>query len=146
MSIASFTVEISVIEPEVMAAFARTLDPDLDPDAGKAVIVEEILVNPPQAPLDAGYEIRTKTVRDVGLGRFVLDLEAEILDEAQFLTAARSAYANAWSEEFEPENLGHALYEVVVASNASPSPVEIGFEIVTYDYRGEPVAPSSPAP
>lgn len=146
MSTASFTVEISAVDLEVMAVFALTLNPDLEPDAAPREIVEEILINPPRAPLDDGYEIRTRAVRDVGFGRFVLDLEAEIFDEAGFLAAARSAYAKAWNEDFEPENLGEALYEIVLGSNASPSPLEIGFEILNHDHRGELVAPSQPAP
>ncbi|MDE4914371.1 hypothetical protein PQI07_27245 [Methylobacterium sp. 092160098-2] len=146
MSTANFTVEISAVDPEVMAAFARTLNPDLELNAAPCRIVEEILINPPRAPLDDGYEIRTRAVRDLGLGRFVLDLEAEIFDEAGFLIAVRSAYAKAWDEQFEPENFGEALYEIVLGSNASPGPLEIGFEILNHEHRGEPVAPSQPAP
>lgn len=146
MSRASFSVEVGALEPDVMAAFARTLNPDIGTDATQIEVFEEILVNPPGAPLDDGYEIGRRAVRDVGFGRYVLDLEAEIVDEARFLAAVRSAYAKAWSEDFEPENLGHALYEIVVASNASPGPVEIGFEIITHEYRGAPAASSSPAP
>lgn len=146
MSTASFTIEISALEPDVMAAFARTLNPELGSDAAACDVVEEVLINPPEAPLDAGYELTARTVRDVGFGRFVLNQEAVIHDEARFLAAVRSAYAKAWNEEFEPEDLGHALYEIVVASNASPGPVEIGFEILSHECRGEPVAPSAPAP
>lgn len=146
MSTASFEVEISALEPDVLARFARTINPDLDPEATQSDIVEEALINPPEAPLDTGFEIRTHAVRDVGFGRFVLALEAEIFDEARFLAAASRAYAKAWNEEFEPENLGEALYEIVLGSNASPGPIEIGFEILSHEHLGEPVAPSRPAP
>lgn len=90
MSTASFTVEISALEPDVMAAFARTLDPDLDPHASGSDVVEAILVNPSDAPLDAGYELTKRSVRDIGLGRFVLSQEATILDRDRFLAAVRS--------------------------------------------------------
>lgn len=106
-------------------------------------------MNPRKAPLDCGYEILTVSVqRDHGgENRYLMSLTADVEDPAALAAAARESWDAAWEgEEFEATTTDEALYEVVLGSNASPGPLELGFEIVDHWGRGGPLPAVTPAP
>ena len=112
-------------------------------------ILEEGLVNPRKAPLDCGYEILTVGVqRDHGAeNRYLMTLTADVTDPAALSAAARESWDAAWpGEAFEVSTTDEALYEVVLGSNASPAPLDLGFEIVDHWGQGELLPDAAPAP
>lgn len=64
---------------------------------------------------------------------FQLCSAAEILDPKTFVGAARAAYSGCWGDDvWAPSNLGEALYELTLASNPFPCPLDLGFEIIEW--------------
>ncbi|MCW3783903.1 hypothetical protein [Defluviimonas salinarum] len=74
--------------------------------------------------------------------RIVARVGVEVTDEARLTRAARDAYENNWGDrDWHPGSAEEALYEILAASNANPSPDAIGFEFM--DWRPLP-APGDP--
>ncbi len=142
---AKFEALIQVDDQETLLAFARTLNPDLDAVPTVEEALAESLVNPRAAPLDSGYEIHSFGVTRRPDGKYLFALDAEVLDVGALLAAASESYRTSWGEEMEAENMGEALYEHVLASNASPAPLDIGFEVVDRRFEGPPL-PAAPMP
>jgi hypothetical protein len=60
-------------------------------------------------------------------------VKTRVFDEDAFWAAAQDVYFETWGQEdWEPDNLEEALYELVLASNSNPSPSNLGFEIVDW--------------
>lgn len=98
-----------------------------------ADVVTAAVVNPARAPLDTGFEILRKTAVPDGAA-WVLEVECRVLDEASVITEAKARYAECWGDpNWTPPSIEEALYEVLVASNDSPSPDLVGFEIKDWD-------------
>lgn len=62
-----------------------------------------------------------------------LHIRINVLDEPTFVSSAREYYRTAWQQELEADDLGLAALELIALSNMNPSPVDLGFEYVSYD-------------
>lgn len=108
-------------------------------DEAEVETVEEALrvlcVYPGAAPVDSGYELveGTEVARRVEPTLYQVCVKARVFDKDAFVAAAQDAYYESWGQEdWEPDNLEEALYELVLASNPNPSPSDLGFEIVEW--------------
>lgn len=136
----SKTVAIAVIlnvEPEdydlLLEAAINIEDSDKPiTHAGQALRV--VGVCPENPPVDAGYEIEHTQVAKLSEdNQYQLYVRAIVHDEEQFLREAKDCYVGAWQDKsWVPATLSEALYEIILASNANPSPDECGFSIVKW--------------
>ena len=67
-------------------------------------------------------------------GRLILTVD---IHEPDFLKAlATTRMKDAWDYDYEFEDVGDALYECLIASNADPlSPLDMGFELIAADWE-----------
>jgi hypothetical protein len=107
----------------------------------KNLTVEDALrvlcVNPSTAPGMVGYQVADVAVSASGSNDAGYDVElavkGRLLDEAPFLAEAKDVYCENWGDEqWEPESMEEAFYELVLASNASPTPSDVGYSIVNW--------------
>jgi len=134
MTIVKFVVTIHVLEEAEIRKFASASDCK---SAGEGTLAEAVraIINPSKPPVDSGYEIleETKAVATDADDIFLLKVAINVNDEQALTKEARERYESCWGDNlWRPGSLGEAAYEVMVASNASPSPTDIGFEI--YDW------------
>lgn len=90
------------------------------------------LVNPSTTPADSGYEVLEGGSVTLDGDMATLTIKARVFDAAALHKEAAEAYLECWGssiDEQEP-NIETWLYEVLVASNASPSPSDAGYEII----------------
>lgn len=96
----------------------------------------EIANNPAEVASDCGYEVAAgSTVTQIKGDEYLLTLNAIVHSPGKLRKAAREAYEGSWGggnleETYDQPTLGDFLYEVAVASNASPSPADCGYSIV----------------
>lgn len=107
-------------------------------------------VNPEVPPVEAGYELIQGTeLKQISESEFDLTVMAIVHDAQALLKAADDACESNWNtgplDIYEGTvTLDNLLYEVVLASNASASPVDCGYEIVdqTFPDDGHVIATS----
>lgn len=120
------------------AAFAETMGRDSMASVDSAAIQQKFLV---ATHADADKAVRIDTV-DVFIepGKIEILAAFDIADETALTRAARKAYAECWGDrDWMPGSLEEALYETFAASNANPSPDEMGFEFAAWEsIRPEP--------
>ncbi len=63
-----------------------------------------------------------------------LTIRISVLDEAHFMRCAKDFYFKSWEQGMENTELGAAALELIALSNMNPSPVDLGFEYVSYDH------------
>jgi hypothetical protein len=96
----------------------------------------ELANNPSEFASDCGYEvIAGSTVTQIQGDEYLLTLNAIVRSQSKLKKAAREAYEDCWgggkiTDAYDQPSLEDFLYEVAVASNASPSPAECGYSIV----------------
>jgi hypothetical protein len=100
-----------------------------------------LICNPMTPPVDSGYEILQGThITMSGEGEhqdILATFNIRVLDPVKLQAEACARYRDCWGGNFNeldttPPSVEQMLYEVLVASNASPSPCEAGYEIVAY--------------
>jgi hypothetical protein len=110
-----------------------------------AEIIDVVVINAEKAPVDTGFEIVSSPVASAGQeNAYHIDFHLRITDEAAFVTEARRRYLACWGQDdWLPESLSEAGYEILVASNGNPeSPLDIGFEIAGTKYYADlPLSP-----
>lgn len=89
----------------------------------------------PAPPIGAGYrllpnaEVRRLHYESRGATWFIL-VKVEVLDAPALMEEARTRYRACWADDsWMPASLEEAMYEILVASNASPAPMDLGFEL-----------------
>lgn len=87
------------------------------------------------AAADTAAQIDTVDVFiDADTGKLEILAAFDIEDEAALTRAARKAYSECWGDrEWMPGSIEEALYETFAASNANPSPDEMGFEFAAWE-------------
>lgn len=136
----SFDVEIRIIDmPRLLEFGEEVLDGDVD-GLSKSDIIRAAIINCERAPIDTGFEfVGDQPVREAPNGeegRWLVGVQILVHDpEALAREAIRRRQACFFDgqsafEAGDMPTLGHLAYEVVVASNASPSPDRVGFESV----------------
>ncbi len=137
-----FATKIEVINERVLREWANDLD-----NAGNVSIENAVyaaVVNPEDAPLDAGFEIKSGLVTNLKDAVFEVNLLVEVLDAEKFVRNAISRYVACWQDDdWRPKTLCEAGYEILIASNASPSPLDVGFEIHDTNYLVNTVIPNT---
>ena len=96
----------------------------------------EAVTNPTSAPLDVGFEIVSKSAHSDG-NQHILFIECRVFDEAAMLAEAQKRFAACWLDTaWTPNNQEEALFEILIGSNGSPPPCDIGFELVDWKPLG----------
>ena len=115
-------------------AFAKAMGRDeigsvRSPDIQKRFLV----ASEPEA--DKAVRIDTVDVFiDTTTGKLEILAAFDIEDEGALTRVARKAYAECWGDrEWMPGSIEEALYETFAASNANPSPDEMGFEFAAWE-------------
>ena len=134
-----FTTTIRVADETELRNFVHdNSGPDFD-GAALTDIIWEGVANPASAPLDTGYEFvqgsgvekDEESVNDRDGVKYAVNVVMAVHDQDALIKEARSRYQTCWGDQtWFPPTLAAAAYEVVIASNASPAPLDIGFEII----------------
>jgi hypothetical protein len=97
--------------------------------------IEERFLVPRSAALGNAVRIDTVDVfTEADTGRMEILTAFDITDEGALTRAAREAYADCWGDrDWMPGSLEETLYELYAASNANPSPDEMGFEFASWE-------------
>lgn len=111
-----------------------------------AEIIDVVVINAEKAPVDTGFEIVSSVVAPAAQEKaYEIDFHLTITDESAFIAEARRRYFSCWGDnDWLPESLSEAGYEILVASNGNPeSPLDIGFEIAGTKYYADlPLSPN----
>lgn len=145
MSEVRFVVKIDVANPDDLLEAAQERGYEGAAD-DIAEIVDVVVINAEKAPVDTGFEIVSSAVtKGADEKAYEIDFHLRITDETAFIMEARRCYFACWGQDnWLPEGLSEAGYEILVASNGNPdSPVDIGFEITGTNYYAD--LPLSPA-
>jgi hypothetical protein len=130
---ATLAIDLRILDIEDIRRHAEDVDPEYGSTDGEAIAAA--VCNPQTPPLDTGFEITSASVL-ITETNARLTIACTILDEDAVVTEARARYGACWGPvgeaEWNPQSIHEALYEILVASNASPSPDVCGFEIATY--------------
>ncbi|WP_244254310.1 hypothetical protein [Burkholderia vietnamiensis] len=94
--------------------------------------LEFALLNPTTRPEDAGYRIVESQVSRIGDLTFSLKVRAQVTDARRLAKEAGEEYRRCWGEPDHELSVGEQLYEVLVASNANPAPLDIGLELMSW--------------
>lgn len=98
-------------------------------------VLMRMLTNTTKLPEQCGYRLERDTiVTRQGDGTYRLHLHATVSDAARLLGEAAAEHRRCWGQDLadeQPDSL-EQLYEVVVASNASPAPCDCGYEILSW--------------
>jgi len=91
---------------------------------------DAILAGMMKPPVDleaAGFRITSSSLLEEK-GQILIEVAAKVLDQDRLFAAARQAYLDCWSDEiWSPAHPEEALFELLFASNANPSPDQMGF-------------------
>lgn len=145
MSEVRFVVKIDVANPNDLLEAAQERGYEGTAD-DIAEIVDVVVINAEKNPVETGFEIVSSAVTKGADERgYEIDFHLRITDETAFITEARHRYFACWGDDdWLPEGLSEAGYEILVASNGNPdSPLDIGFEITGTKYYAD--LPLSPA-
>jgi hypothetical protein len=131
-----FYVDISITDKNALIEHSKTFEM-LDDDDPIAEHIREALFNPTRPPVDVGFEylavedevVRLQSTKD-GDERYRVSVHCNVHDVEALVAESLQEYVRCWDDKsWFPETVEEALYEVILASNANPSPVEVGFEI-----------------
>lgn len=138
MTAIRFDVLINVVDQTKLAKGTEALGYDVEPD-DVLEMLELTVTNADKAPLDTGFEITEKRV--VGHDaehQFTLTVWLTVNDEAAFIAEAKTRYNECWGDDdWTPDTLGEAAYEILVGSNAGETPDVLGFEIMNVTYPAD---------
>jgi hypothetical protein len=134
-----FLVDINLVTPDDLREAAQDRGYSGAAD-DIAEMIDVVVINAEKAPLDTGFEIISSPVRESSKESvYTIDFHLRITDEVAFVTEARRRYLACWGQDdWIPESLSEAGYEILVASNGNPeSPLDIGFEIAGTKYYAD---------
>lgn len=104
--------------------------------SGDASLIEDrlkvALLNPTTRPENAGYRIVEARVSHINGSTYSLMVRVQVTDAEKLADEAGEEYRRCWGEPDHEFSVGEQLYEVLVASNASPAPMDIGIEVITW--------------
>lgn len=117
-------IEIPDLFTKLMAPFSETGERGLFEDAVADV------ATPADDPVEHGYEIVSKNVVKDGVITN-LTLTVDVHDSAALREEALRCYGTVWNKAPDHDfDDAEAIYEILVASNPHPAPVDLGFEIM----------------
>ncbi len=121
-------------------AFAAAMGREALDQVDGAAIKERFLLAHSSAADKAAMADTVDVFIDATAGKIEILAAFDIADEAALTRAAREAYADCWGDrDWVPGSLEETLYETYAASNANPSPDEMGFEFGDWEsIRPEP--------
>jgi hypothetical protein len=129
----TLAITINITNPDEFRQNAVDYGCDKDDDINE--MVEQLVISADEPPLDHGYEITSIDVAVVSEKQFNILVSLNVSDEQAMIKEARSCYRNVWQDnEWTPETLGEAAYELLCASNDRPGADILGFEFVDQKY------------
>lgn len=124
---------LRVTEPKDVISFGK----DMADVESLEDCLYELANNPAKPPVDCGYEVlQGSAVTPFDDGQHLLTLKVRVDDETLLEKAALEAYEDCWGGSSFTQDMGDdytladLLYELAVASNASPSPSDCGYTII----------------
>jgi len=130
MSKAAFEIDLRMVDARKLQGLANSLNRGVAVAAPVDELIRTILLAPVDAPAANGYEITSATVTSLGLNRYRARVEADVRDGDALVEAARASYEDSWGiDDWSPETLGAALYELAFAANVVPAPADVGIEV-----------------
>jgi hypothetical protein len=98
-------------------------------------MVKKIAIGPDESPEKHGYKITAVNVKSKSGRTHILTVGIDVLDEKKMIDEARNCYQSVWQDEdWKPETLGEASFELLCGSNERPSPDTMGFAYWTWSY------------
>lgn len=94
-----------------------------------------MLTHTTRLPEECGYRLERETsVARQEDGTYQLSLHATVFNAERLLLEARKEHRRRWLREISETDLNifEQLYQVVVASNASPAPRDCGYELLRW--------------
>lgn len=123
---AAFTFTIAIDDPVV---FKTEMGGKDIRDLSSSDFVSHLLRPGEEVPETVLQDITCSQIENDG-NRISMKVCAKVLDRGELVKAARGCYASCWGDEtWLPRSPSEALYELLLASNANPSPDEMGFAI-----------------
>lgn len=127
-----FTVSLAIVVESQVRAFASSLTKvdHRSTSIGEAICAG--VVNPVRPPEECGFTAQSSAIQDPSQPgrRWSIRIQAEINDPSAVVAEARERYVQCWNNPFwYPGSLSEAVYEILIASNASPAPVDIGLNL-----------------
>lgn len=112
-------------------------------DANMDEMVKKIGIEPDEKPSKHGYEIASMEVKSKSGKTHTIKVGINVTDEGAMVKEAINCYSGAWQDdEWKPETLGQAAFELLCGSNERPSPDTLGFEYADWTYpKDRPVDP-----
>jgi len=137
-TIESFTVAIDIalnINETTLRSYLANYNDPVSADAIEKVIAASV-IRPDETPESQGYRIvSSRAERQTARSHYLLRVDAVITDPAKVTREDVNCYRAIWQDaNWRPESYGEALFEIMVASNSTPSPDVAGYEIVDYGY------------
>jgi hypothetical protein len=82
--------------------------------------------------------LATNVVRLAALDEYSLTTVVRVHNPRALRADAQDCYEACWGDaDWRPSSMGEAAYEVLLASNANPSPCDMGFEFIETHYAGD---------
>lgn len=144
-----FTTTINLLDAADLRQHAEDVtEPGFITDATNIEqVIYTAVVNPGPNPLGHPYERLTGEVTKAeGDNLFNVTVSLRVTDGERLIASARDAYYACFQDfEWYPETFCEAAYELLIASNNSPAPVDIGFEIMRTTYAVDEPTPKAPS-
>jgi len=140
----SIRIDLNITNPVALRRHARSLDPSLPADETDwKKIIPTALINPVGglAALDAKITaVAVSEVKEPKRKFWRMIVTATVSDIDHLVATAQKRYAACWYDHaWVPTHVQEALWEVLVTSNASPSPDMVGYEILEANSEGSPL-------
>jgi hypothetical protein len=104
-------------------------------DDALADMVKKIAIEPDEEPSKHGYKIASVDVTSASDENHTVIVGIDIENEEAMINEVRSCFSAAWQdEEWKPDTLGQAAFELLCGSNERPSPDTLGFEYTDWTY------------
>ena len=132
----SCTTDVIVNDETALREHAVTLRGERARSTTLVTAVLAAVINPAEPPEECGFRILSSTnATNVGSMRanpkFRIHVDVEITCPDKLLMTAIGRYQACWGDpDWVPDNPADALFEILIASNANPSPNDIGLEIL----------------
>ena len=130
------TTDVVVRDEAALREYAVSLRGAHLSSAPLATVVLATVINPAEPPEECGFRIlsSTKAIRVANLradAKFRLQVDVEVTCPDKLLMGAIGRYEACWGDrEWVPAYPADALFEILIASNANPSPSDIGVELL----------------
>jgi hypothetical protein len=132
------TTRVRLLDPSLFLAYAQDICAKL---AGRSMelAMPVALLRPTSDRAVHGIEVLSTTVAcSIASEEYVLTTLVRVHNTQALRAEAKACYGACWGDaDWSPATVGEAAYEVLLASNANPSPCDMGFEFIETRYEGD---------